>query len=119
MTYPLMAGDIAETLKKLNIPKVVLIGHSMGGKVAMETALSLPDLIGKLILVDTMPVSMSVKVRSVSMVPMVLSAMLGLDLTKVNSRKDADELLKESIPVSICCFDKCITPEKITSVLLC
>ena len=81
----------------------------MGGKVAMEAALSLPDLIKKLILVDI--ALTSAKVQSVGMVPTVLSAMLGLYLTKVNSRKDADKLLKESVPVSISCFDKPITSE--------
>ena len=110
MTFPLMAGDIAHTLKELNIPKIILIGHSMGGKVAMETALSMPEIIERLILVDSTPTKVNVK--TVSMVPMVLSAMLGLDLAEVNSRKDANELLKMSVPVSISCFDQCFTPEK-------
>ena len=101
MTYPLMAGDIAETLKQLRIPETILIGHSMGGKVAMETALSTPGIVGKLILVDITPIPASTKMGTVSMVSMVLSAMINLDLTQVKSRKDADELLKDSIPVSI------------------
>ena len=101
MTYPLMAGDIAETLKQLRIPETILIGHSMGGKVAMETALSMPGIVGKLILVDITPIPASTKMGTVSMILMVLSAMINLDLTQVKSRKDADELLKDSIPVSI------------------
>ncbi len=100
MNYPLMAGDIAETLKQLGIPKTILIGHSMGGKVAMETALSIPSIIEKLILVDITPVPASTKSGTVSIVPMILSALANLDLTQIKSRQDADKLLKDSIPVS-------------------
>ena len=100
MNYPLMAGDIAETLKQLSIPKTILIGHSMGGKVAMETALSVPSIIEKLILVDITPIPASTKSGTVSIVPMILSALANLDLTQIKSRQDADKLLKDSIPVS-------------------
>ena len=101
MNYSLMAGDIVETLKQLDIPKTILIGHSMGGKVAMETALSMPSVVEKLILVDITPSPAMTKVGTVSMVPMVLSAVINLDLNQIKSRRDADDLMKESVPVSI------------------
>ena len=97
MSYPLLAGDVAETLKKLSIHKTVLIGHSMGGKIAMEVALSMPSSIEKLILVDTLPQ----RSKTVSMVNMVLPAMVNFDLTCVKTKKDADEMLVKSIPVSM------------------
>ena len=100
MTFPLMAGDIVETLKQLNIPKAILIGHSMGGKVATETAFSMPSMVEKLILVDIYPTPALVT-KMFSMVPVVLAAMLNLDLTQIKNRTDADVLLKTSIPVSI------------------
>lgn len=40
LTYEAMAGDLKHLLTKLRIDKCVLIGHSMGGKVAMVTALT-------------------------------------------------------------------------------
>ena len=103
-----MAGDIVETLKQLDVHKTILIGHSMGGRVAMETAFATPSVVEKLILVDILPSPLnSQSSETVSMVSMVLPAMINLDLTQIKSRKDADILLKESIPVSISCFDDC------------
>lgn len=43
MTYPAMAADVLHFFKKHNLTNVALLGHSMGGKVAMTAALSLPS----------------------------------------------------------------------------
>lgn len=99
-----MAGDVAETLKKFTIPKTILIGHSMGGKVAMGMALDMPSIVEKLIVVDVSPNNMSIKSERDNMVSMVLPAMLNLDMTQVQSRKNADQLLANSIPVSTYSF---------------
>lgn len=101
MTYPLMVFDVIETMKKLKLPKCILIGHSMGGKVAMEMAMSMPSMVEKLVVVDITPQRSSNNLKSISMVPLVLRSMLELDLTQVTSRKMADDMLKKSIPVSI------------------
>jgi pimeloyl-ACP methyl ester carboxylesterase len=50
-----MAEDIREFLLTHGLSPVLLIGHSLGGKVAMQTALSFPDLISKLMVVDIAP----------------------------------------------------------------
>ena len=55
MTYPLMAQDIAEFLEGQNIDHCYLLGHSMGGKVAMQAALTYPGLVDKLVVVDMAP----------------------------------------------------------------
>lgn len=55
MSYPLMAEDVAEILETLGIDECILLGHSMGGKVAMQTALDYPDLVSKLVVVDIAP----------------------------------------------------------------
>ncbi len=57
MTYAAMAQDIIELLTHLNIDKAHIIGHSMGGKVAMELALTHPEHVNKLIVLDIAPVS--------------------------------------------------------------
>lgn len=101
MTYPLMVFDVIETMKKLKLPKCILIGHSMGGKVAMEMAMSMPSMVEKLVVVDITPQRSSNNLKSISMVPLVLRSMLELDLMQVTSRKMADDMLKKSIPVSI------------------
>ncbi|HXU77972.1 MAG TPA: alpha/beta fold hydrolase, partial [Methylomirabilota bacterium] len=43
MDYPLMAADVAEFLDSRNLPSASLLGHSLGGKVAMQFALSSPN----------------------------------------------------------------------------
>ncbi|XP_028407563.1 protein ABHD11-like [Dendronephthya gigantea] len=91
MTLQLMVGDVIRTLKQLNVSKAIVIGHSLGGKVAMELALNKPDSVEKLIVEDQPPATMSL-----GTLPMVFSAMRNLDLTKVNN-SNADAMLAESI----------------------
>ncbi len=55
MNFTVMAEDIHKLMIALNLEKVSLIGHSMGGKVAMQFALSHPNLVDKLIVVDIAP----------------------------------------------------------------
>ena len=59
MTYPLMADDVLDTLDALGLTQVSMLGHSMGGKVAMQLALQAPQRVKKLILADISPVVMS------------------------------------------------------------
>ena len=47
--YPLMAADVIELMDDLNIPSAAIIGHSMGGKVAMQIALEHPLYLNKLV----------------------------------------------------------------------
>ena len=52
MSYPLMVGDIKKMMDVNSINSAHLIGHSMGGKVAMTFALSYPEKVKKLIVAD-------------------------------------------------------------------
>ena len=56
MDYPAMAADVAETIAALDAPRAAVIGHSMGGKVAM--ALALPDPpVARLVVADIAPLA--------------------------------------------------------------
>lgn len=55
MNFNVMTDDVLELMTDLNLDKVSLLGHSMGGKVAMQFALLHPDLVEKLIVVDIAP----------------------------------------------------------------
>ena len=57
MDYPAMAVDIVELLDDLALPKAHLLGHSMGGKVAMQVALNQPDRVASLMAADIAPVT--------------------------------------------------------------
>lgn len=60
LTYDAMAEDLKHLLAQLRIEKCVLVGHSMGGKTAMVTALtqvrcqmSPPDLPGSILILSS------------------------------------------------------------------
>ncbi len=91
MTYELMAADVLEFMNQANIENTVLLGHSMGGKVAMELALSSPNKISRLIVVDIAPVEYQHNFDD------VLVGLYHIPLDQVNSRKDADEYLAQKI----------------------
>lgn len=55
MNYPAMAADVMATCGKLGLKQIHLIGHSMGGKTAMQLALNNPALVQRLIIVDIAP----------------------------------------------------------------
>ena len=86
--YPDMAGDLAEVL---TAPAHVL-GHSMGGKAGMVLALTRPELVASLIVVDIAPVAYSHSQEG------PLNAMRGLDPASVESRAEAKEKLGDLGP---------------------
>jgi len=55
MDYPALAADVAETLAALEALPCALVGHSMGGKVAMRLALDRPDAVTRLLVSDIAP----------------------------------------------------------------
>lgn len=57
MDYPLMAEDLLRVLQHLQLNQVILIGHSMGGKTAMQFALNYPEYVKNLIILDIAPVT--------------------------------------------------------------
>lgn len=56
MNYPAMAQDIVETLDAQGIDRVSVIGHSMGGKIAMALSAIASQRIEKLVMIDIAPV---------------------------------------------------------------
>jgi pimeloyl-ACP methyl ester carboxylesterase len=73
---------------------VTLVGHSMGGKVAMILALRHPDLVERLCVVDVAPVAYD----RMSEFAGYVEAMRGLDLDALAQRGDADAALEEAVP---------------------
>lgn len=57
MNYEVMAEDVHEFIQDHQLPQISLLGHSMGGKVAMLFALKYPKLVERLIIVDIAPVT--------------------------------------------------------------
>lgn len=55
MDYPAMADDLREFMEQHSLVRAILLGHSMGGKVAMRFSLTWPELVEKLVVVDIAP----------------------------------------------------------------
>ena len=87
MNYPELAQDVINLLDHLSINHCHILGHSMGGKVAMETALTFPKRIDKLIVADIAPVSYPPHHQQ------ILEGLAAIDLSIVKSRQDADKQL--------------------------
>jgi len=89
MNYPLMAADVVATLDAQNIDQCVLLGHSMGGKVAMELACHYPERVERLVIVDIAPRAYAPHHQK------IIDAMLSIDLEQLEKRNDAEHRLKE------------------------
>lgn len=89
--YDEMAADLAEVIESLGTP-VDLLGHSMGGKAAMQLALTDPRLIRRLVVADIAPVAYSHDQSRHA------EAMMAVDLTRVTTRAEADALLAPDVP---------------------
>lgn len=92
MDYPAMAADVRKAMRMRGHQRYTLIGHSMGGKVAMVAALDAPAAVERLVVVDIAPAA-----RPVPYLPYV-QAMRALDLAAITRRRDADAALAPAIP---------------------
>ena len=91
-SYDLMAADLDELFIDLNLKKAIVLGHSMGGKTAIRFTQLYPSKIEKLIVVDI----------GVKEYPMhheeILNGLHSIDLEKVTTRSEAEEILSKYIP---------------------
>jgi pimeloyl-ACP methyl ester carboxylesterase len=92
MNYPVMAEDLHELLQSQKLARAHLIGHSMGGKTAMEFALRYPESVDKLIVVDIAPRAYSPRHGQ------IFEGMLSLDLTAFQTRAQMEVALAPFIP---------------------
>ncbi|MBQ1065535.1 alpha/beta fold hydrolase, partial [Micromonospora sp. D75] len=53
LRYESMADDVAALLRHLGLPRADVLGYSLGGGVALRTAIQHPDLVRRLVLVST------------------------------------------------------------------
>jgi esterase len=91
MSYREMLADIIEVLETLASPQIDLMGHSMGGKVAMALALQEPARIQRLLVVDIAPKAYPPRHQA------LLQAMVTMPLSELGSRKQADEWLASTV----------------------
>jgi pimeloyl-ACP methyl ester carboxylesterase len=92
MDYPLMAADVEKFFAANKIESAHVIGHSMGGKVAMQFALDLPARVKKLVVVDMAP-------RAYQRAhDHIFAALLALNLNLFQTRTEIEVALESEIP---------------------
>jgi pimeloyl-ACP methyl ester carboxylesterase len=92
-SYDAMALSVAKQLRAEG-SEFVLVGHSMGAKVAMKVALRYGELVNKLVVMDAAPVTRQLS----SGVADALDALLAIHLPHLQSRTAADNILREVCP---------------------
>lgn len=92
MDYPRMAGDVLEFMDDHVITRCHLLGHSMGGKTAMQVALSAPERVDRLVVADIAPVQYEGQHDS------ILAGLKAIDTARIRSRGEADAILAEYEP---------------------
>lgn len=86
-----LAEDILFYLNENQLTKINILGHSLGGKVAMQFALSYPHLVEKLIVVDIAPKSYSPHHQG------IFETLQSVDFFQIKSRKEVEKILSQKI----------------------
>ncbi|GGE38722.1 alpha/beta fold hydrolase [Psychroflexus planctonicus] len=89
--YTVLAEDVKQYAEDNQISKFSIIGHSMGGKTAMQLACQHPELIEKLVVADIAPKYYEPHHQQ------ILEGLTRLEEAEISSRKEADQLLSEFI----------------------
>ncbi len=93
MTYAAMVDDVIGWLDAQRLPRVTLMGHSMGGKVAMLLACRHPGRVERLIVVDIAPKGYFWPAHREE-----FAAMHELDLGSLTSRAEAEQRWEARVP---------------------
>lgn len=90
--YDVLVEDLYKYIKHYQLEDIYLIGHSMGGKTAMLFAVTYPELVEKLVIVDISPRAYEPHHNA------ILAALNSVDFSIQNTRNKVDDKLKELIP---------------------
>lgn len=89
--YKVMAQDIKDYCDEHDLSAVIILGHSMGGKTAMQCATMYPGLISKLLVADIAPKEYPQHHQD------ILKGLASLDFSEIESRSEADKKLSNYV----------------------
>jgi len=92
--YKILTEDLREFVREHKIIGPIIIGHSMGGKTAMNFAVKYPDSVQKLIIVDIVPKGYPIHHDQ------ILDGLEAIPLDQLQTRIEADEILANYVPYS-------------------
>ncbi|BAW80531.1 alpha/beta hydrolase fold protein [Candidatus Nitrosoglobus terrae] len=90
--YPSLAQDLIDFMDEQSIDTAALLGHSLGGKIAMQCALDFPNRITHLLVADIAPRAYAPEHL------LIFNALSELNLTAYKNRLEIDEALSRQIP---------------------
>lgn len=91
-SYEYLVEDLARFMDEQGLPEAIIMGHSMGGKVAMNFAIKYPQRVLALIVVDIAPKQYPIHHSQ------ILEGLNSIDLANLKNRNHADELLARYVP---------------------
>ncbi len=91
MNYNIMVEDVLHYIQHYQLQNPILLGHSMGGKVAMKLAVEHPNVLEKVLIADIAPKEYPAHHQS------IIKGMLSVDFSKISSRKEVEEVLSTYI----------------------
>jgi pimeloyl-ACP methyl ester carboxylesterase len=91
-SYELMAQDLMEYCEHHNLKDIILLGHSMGGKVAMQFASAYPEMLEKLIIADIAPKEYAPHHSD------IINALQAVNFESITNRNEVDQILSSRIP---------------------
>ena len=91
-SYPLMVDDVIAYMDHQGLERAHFIGHSMGGKTAMQLALTHPQRVERLVVLDIAPVLYKPHHQQ------ILEGLQSLNLAALSSRTEADQQLAAYVP---------------------
>ena len=90
--YIVLANDIKDFIQQRAIKNPIILGHSMGGKAAMNFAISNPTLLDRLVVVDIAPKAYPVHHDS------IVEGLKAIPIDTLQTRNQADEILSKFVP---------------------
>ncbi|XP_028322878.1 sn-1-specific diacylglycerol lipase ABHD11 [Gouania willdenowi] len=97
LTYEAMCNDLKHLLTQLRIDKCILIGHSMGGKTAMMTALMQPGLVERLVVVDISPSQTSSRTNFHQYINAMQEVKISSNIPRSTARRMAEDQLRSLV----------------------
>lgn len=94
VTYPMMAETVRQWMDSQNLESALVLGHSMGGKTAMQLALNHGDRVDALMVIDIAPYAYTGREHL-----SYIQAMQGVDLTRFSRRSEVEAELTDAIPL--------------------
>ena len=90
--YKVLANDLRDFIEEHALKKPIILGHSMGGKTAMNFAIANPDMLDRLIVVDIAPKAYPVHHDN------IVEGLKAIPINTLQTRNEADEILSQYVP---------------------